>query len=185
MSPFEPAGERARWRMLYDLLLAKDLDDTLTYEEMAQATDLEYPGDKTKIQLAFRRAAKEFETENNHAAESIPNVGYRIVLPSEHLRLARTHERKSGRSLMRGQSKVVHVDLNGMEPEIKRAFEITARAFAVLIDYSRRLDSRQSRVEQALDSMAVRQDRSDDEVAELRLRLARLEGNPATSTKEQ
>lgn len=172
MSPFIPVGDRARWRILYDLLATKELGDTITYKEMGAALDIT---DRHALQMAFRRAAKRYETENNRAVEAIENVGYRIVEPNEHLRLAKNHQRKSGKSLERGQSKVIHVDMNGLEPEVRKAFEITARAFAILLDYNRRLDMRQDRLESALDSMTTRHERTEGEVAELKERLAKLE----------
>lgn len=175
MSPFEPAGDRARWRILYELLTRKGLEDEVTYEEMGKLLDLDPDGDRHAIQMAFRRAAKQYEQMDNRAVEAVPNVGYRIVIPGDHLRLAKAHKKKSGKSLERGHSKVVHVDLAGMEPEVRKAFEVTARAFSVLMDYSRRLDARQDRLEAALDSMTNRTSRTEEEVAELKARLARLE----------
>lgn len=31
MSPFRPSGERARWRILYEMLTALNVDDTISY----------------------------------------------------------------------------------------------------------------------------------------------------------
>lgn len=177
MSPFVPIGEQARWRTLYEILQAHDVDDVVTYVEMGKALDLDPETDRHSLQMAFRRAAKQYERQDRRAVEAVPNVGYRIVEPAEHLRLARSEQRKSGKALERGQSKIVHVDLNGVEPEVRKAFEVTARAFSVLLDYSRRLDTRQDRLESALDSMATRQERSDNDVADLKARLARLEAD--------
>jgi hypothetical protein len=175
VSPFTSIGEQARWKVLYALLTTRNLDDVLTYKEMGEALDVDADTDRRTIQLAFRRAAREYENVNNRATEAIPNEGYRIVEPAEHLRLANKHQRKSHRELVRGRSKVVHVDLTGMEPDIRKAFELTSRAFSMLIDYSRRLDTRQDQLAQSLDSMVTRQDRSEAEVAKLKDRLAHLE----------
>jgi hypothetical protein len=175
VSPFAPHGDRARWRIIYDLLATKNLGETLAYEDMAGALELDAKADRTRIQLAFRRASQELERENNRATEAVANTGYRIVEPTEHLRLAKAQQRKSGKSLERGQSKVLHVDLTGLEPEVRKAFDVTARAFAVLLDYNRRLDTRQDQLESALDSIVTRQNRSEEEVARLKERLARLE----------
>lgn len=175
MSPFDPIGDRARWRVLYDLLLGKELGELLSYREMGQALGLNYLKDRHTIQMSFRRASKEYEQENSRAVEAVPNKGYRIVEPKEHLRLAKTHQKKSGKSLERGHSKVTHVDLNGVDPEIRKAFEVTARAFSVLMDFNRRLDTRQTKLEDAIDSMTTRHSRTEEELAELRARLERLE----------
>lgn len=179
MSPFEPAGDRARWRVLYDLLREARVGEVITYGEMAEALDLDPAKDRTTIQLAMRRAAKELETQDKHAVEVIVNEGYRIVEPETHLDLAQKQQRRAGKALERGQSKVVNVDLNGMDPELRKAFEVVAGAFAAQIDFNRRLSARQEHLEKAVDAVTQgsteQHQRTEEELAELRERLARLE----------
>lgn len=175
MSPFEPVGARARWRILYDLLGKISVGDILTYEAMAKALNLDPIKDRHTIQVSMRRAAKELEHEDKHALESVPNVGYRIVEPEEHLMLARQQQRRSSRALSRGHSKVVNVDLSGVDPEIRDAFQVVAAAFAMQMEFNRRTDVRQKRLEAALESVRDKSNRTDSEVAELRARLEKLE----------
>lgn len=179
MSPFQPSGERARWRFLYDLLRTAQVGEVVTYNEMAQALDLDPTKDRATIQLAMRRAARELEVEDKHAVQVITNEGYRIVEPGQHLDLAQKHQRKAGRSLVRGQSKVVNVDLNGMDRETRKAFEVVAGAFAAQIDFNRRLSVRQANLERAVEAVTAQteeqQQRTADELAALRERLRLLE----------
>lgn len=175
MSPFEPAGETARWRILYDLLSGRTVGDVLNYEVMAEALDLDPIEDRHTIQLAMRRASKELELENKHAVEAVQNVGYRIVEPEEHLRLARGQQRRSSRALARGHSKVVNVDLSNVDPEVRNAFQVVASAFAMQMEFNRRTDVRQKKLEDALNAVREKSTRTDEEVAELRARLDRLE----------
>jgi hypothetical protein len=175
VSPFEPAGETARWRILYDLLSGRTVGDVLNYEVMAEALDLDPIEDRHTIQLAMRRASKELELENKHAVEAVQNVGYRIVEPEEHLRLARGQQRRSSRALARGHSKVVNVDLSNVDPEVRNAFQVVASAFAMQMEFNRRTDVRQKKLEDALDAVREKSTRTDEEVAELRARLDRLE----------
>lgn len=175
MSPFEPAGETARWRILYDLLSGRTVGDVLNYEVMAEALDLDPIEDRHTIQLAMRRASKELELENKHAVEAVQNVGYRIVEPEEHLRLARGQQRRSSRALARGHSKVVNVDLSNVDPEVRNAFQVVASAFAMQMEFNRRTDVRQKKLEDALDAVREKSTRTGEEVAELRARLDRLE----------
>ena len=179
MSPFQPAGERARWRVIYDLLREAKVGEVITYREMAEALDLDAKRDRTKVQLAMRRAAKELETVDRHAVDPIANEGYRIVEPEQHLDLARKHQKKAGKSLQRGHSKVVNVDFNGMEPDVRKAFEVVAGAFAAQIDFNRRLSVRQDQLEKAVDAVTQQTDaqrqRTDEELEALRERLRRLE----------
>ena len=175
MSPFEPVGETARWRIIYNTLQQRKVDDVLTYEEMAKLLELDATADKHVIQVAMRRAAIELETVDKHAVEAVVNVGYRIVEPEEHLRLAKYQQRRSSRALVRGQSKVVNVDLSNVDPEVRQAFQVVASAFAMQMEFNRRTDIRQKKLEESLAAVRETSTRTEDEVAELRARLERLE----------
>lgn len=174
-APFETVGETARWRIIYGLLSSMDTGETLTYGQMGEALDLDPAGDRAVIQMAVRRAARESEQRDKRAVEAVPNVGYRIVEPEEHSRLAVRQQQKSSRALKSGRSKVVNVDLHGMAPEVRKAFEVMAQAFCLQIDFNRRMDVRQTRLEEVVAGMAQKHDRSAAEVAALQERLERLE----------
>lgn len=175
MSPFEPLGQTARWRTVYNLFQSTGTGNIVPYQAIADALDLDPETDRHAIQMAVRRAAKSFLRDDDHAIESVRNVGYRVVEPEEHLRLAQQQQKKSRKALVRGHDTAVHVDLNGMEPSIRRAFEVTARAFSTLLEYNRRLDTKQKHLEEALSSVSVQVDRSKEDITELRARLERLE----------
>ncbi len=175
MSPFIPAGDQARWRTVYELLVKAPTDGTVTYEELGDALGLDPAGDRHLIQMAVRRAAREHEVRDNRALDAVPNVGYRIVRVPEHLVLAQRQQRKAGKALERGRSKVEHVDLTGIDGDTRRAFEIVAQAFALQADFNRRLDIRQKKLEQQVASAMSAQEHTSDELAELRARLEKLE----------
>jgi hypothetical protein len=175
MSPFEPVGETARWRIVYGLLQPLATGATLTYEQIGEALGLLADDDRHTIQMAVRRAGVESERVDLRALEAVPNVGYRIVEPEEHGRLAQRQQRRSSRALKSGHSKVVNVDLNGVDPEVRKAFQVMAQAFSMQMDFNRRMDVRQKRLETAVASVEERHDRSANEVAELKERLERLE----------
>lgn len=175
MSPFEPAGETARWRLIYALLKRTPVDSILEYDVMATTLDLDALKDRHTIQVSMRRAAVELEKVEKHAVEAVPNVGYRVVTAEEHLRLARYQQGRSSKALVRGHSKVINVDLSHVNPEIRQAFEIVAAAFSMQMEFNRRTDVRQKKLEQSLEAMRERSTRTDEEVAELRARLDRLE----------
>lgn len=175
MAPFKPSGPIARWRLIYDILTAKDIDDSITYDDMAAVLDLDPVEDRHAIQMAVRRAAKEYEEVDLRALEPIPNRGYRIVEPEEHLRLAQGQQKRSQKALQRGHSKIVHVDRNGLAPDVRKAFEVVAQAFAMQMDFNRRTDIHQRRLEEAIQSVSQQSERSQEEIQELRERLERLE----------
>lgn len=175
MVPFVPLGEQARWRTVLDLLRKTATGDVVTYEQIGEALSLDADDERHAIQMAVRRAAREHEEEDKRALEAVPNVGYRIIEAQEHMRLARQQQKKSSRALVAGHSKVVNVDLNELEPQVRNAFQVVAQAFAMQMDFNRRMDVRQRRLQDAVASVAERTDRSEAEIAELRARLERLE----------
>lgn len=175
MSPFEPVnGGVPRWRVLYAMLAPRSVGDILTYEAMCEA--LEIPSTSRHIvQSAIRRAAREFEVHDRHALEPVPNVGYRVVKAEEHMVLARQQQKRAGRALSRGHSKVVNVDLSEMDPETRKAFTVVAQAFSAQMDFNRRTDIRQKNLEQIVSKLTPRTERAEQEIQELKKRLARLE----------
>lgn len=175
MNLFEPLGEQARWRVIYDLLTVLDVGQTLTYEEMATALELDPDKDRHALQMAVRRAARESEESDKRALEAVPNVGYRVVEPVEHLRLARGQQRRAAVALRSGHSKSVNVNFNGLDPEVRHAFQVVAQAFAMQMDFNRRLDVQQKRLSDAVQAVSQDQQRSAQEITELRERLERLE----------
>lgn len=175
MSPFEPTGRQARWRTLYEQLNKLDVGAVLTYEEMGKLLDLDPVSDRHALQMAMRRAAHELEQLDKHAVDAVPTVGYRVVTASEHVGLAKRHQGKADRSLVRSYSKVVNVDLNGASPELRRVVDVCAAVLAAQMDFNRRMDLRQSNLERALETVATKTDRTEEELTELRERLARLE----------
>jgi chaperonin cofactor prefoldin len=172
---FAPVGEKARWRTVYDLLRKGTVGDVITYAEMAEALEVHPERDRNILRSAVPRAAREFEEVDNHAITPVRNVGYRVVEASEHMGLAKVHQRKSSRQLRRSRSKVVHVDMNALSPELQRLFGAAGQLLALQMDFNRRMDIRQKRIEEAVSTITVRTDRSEEEVAELRRRLERLE----------
>lgn len=175
MSPFQPSGETARWRIIYDLLAEVEVGEVLDYVTMANALELNHTKDRHVIQVAMRRAAAQLERVEKHAVEAVNNVGYRVVQAEEHLRLARKYQAKSSKALALGQSKVINVDLSNVDPEVRQAFAVVASAFAMQVDFNRRTDIRQQRLEESLESMRIQSTRTEEEVSELRARLDRLE----------
>jgi hypothetical protein len=180
VNAFQPIGAQARWRVIYGILCKTPTNGTVTYETLGEALGLDPDGDRHAIQMAMRRAAAEHEAEDKRAVDVVPNEGYRVVPAPEHLDLARRHQKKAGRSLVRGQSKVVNVDLSDIEdPEVRKALELTAQAFSLQLDFNRRFAVRQSQLEKTVHEIAGTQSadrkRTDEEVARLRERVELLE----------
>lgn len=175
MPAFRSIGAQARWRTVYEALRNAEVDEIVTYEALGKALDLHPDEDRHSIQMAMRRAAKEHEQIDKRAVDPVPNVGYRIVQPPEHVILARRQQSRSSRALARGYSKAVNVDLSKLDPETRHALEMIGRAFAIQMEFNRQTDVRQKRLEEALATVSRRIERTEEEHAQLIARLERLE----------
>lgn len=161
----------ARWRILYDLFQRADI---VTYEQAAEALDLHPERDRKTIQKAMNRAGEELEQADKRALRPVPNIGYRVAEPNEHITLAREYQTKSKTAIERGVSKVVNVNLNGMDPAARSLTLAVAQVLSRQADMMNRFDLRQQKTEEQMREIIERQDRSEAETAELRERLARL-----------
>jgi hypothetical protein len=177
--PFEPVGDRARWRVIYDILRGAPAGTVITYEKLAGALALDPVKDRHAIQMSIRRASDELERKDKRAIDVERGQGYKVVPATANLGLARRHQRKAGRALARGYSKAVNVDLSGVDPEVRKALEITAQAFSLQMDMNRRFAAKQSEMEQAVADITTTQaadrQRTAEEVAALHARIERLE----------
>lgn len=175
MSPFQPLGAEARWRTLYQLLQQKEIGDVITYEDMAAALEMDAVADRRSLQVTFRRAAIQYEEDDCRAVDAVRNVGYRVVEPSEHLKLAKRHGKRAGNQLKLAYSKAVNVDLSGESSDVVKAFELVALGFAHQMEVNRRQAATNQRTQQALANASVKIERTDEELAAIQERMEALE----------
>jgi hypothetical protein len=178
-TPFEPLGERARWRIAYELLLTKGVGDVLTYTEAGVALGLHPKEDRHTLGDAIRKGARELLLVNDHAVENVPNVGYRVIEANRHLVLASKRQRRARREITRGRELSEHVEWASLTPEERTFQEVAIRAFSVQGEMIRRLDVRQRQLADVMKAVVHRQERTDGEVTALRERLRRLEERDA------
>lgn len=177
MSPFTPSGEQSRWRIVYDILLTCNIGDLVTYESLGRALDLFWNpgGDRHLIQMAVRRAAREYLEQEKRALEVVRNEGYRVTEATERPRLVRKHSAKLKRTMQRGHDLAVHVDYSGLDMEARRLLENAAATFYAQMQVTKALLRRQARLDEALTHVATKQERSDSEMEQMRERMADLE----------
>jgi hypothetical protein len=180
-APFEPIGPQARWKTVYELLKKTSTGEIITYGQLGEALGLDPDDDRVIIRSAVRRAAREHEEHDKRAVDAVSGQGYRPVEPRASLELARKQGKKAGRSLARGRSKAVNVDLNGVDPEVRKALEVVAQAFSMQMDFNRRFEGKTARLEQTIREIADSQEqdrkRTAEDIAELRDRLDQIQGD--------
>jgi hypothetical protein len=175
VSNFEPKGDEARWKIIYPILQGAAIDEVVTYDELGEALSLDPVADRVLIQGVMCVASRKLLRNEDRAVENVRNKGYRIVRPAEQFSLAQKAQKKAKRTLKHGHDLVVHVNYNGMESEDRRRIETGAQLIAAQLAFNRRVDLRLRDHDKALNAIANRQDRTDDESAALRDRVERLE----------
>lgn len=172
---FKPAGGRARWRVLYDLLCATETGEVLTYKDMAEALGVDPDADRQTLRSAMSRAAKEHQRVDKRSVEAITNEGYRVVAPERHLDLAAQHQQRASAQLEKGRARVEHTDLNKLDPAMRTLFENVVHAFAIQQEQIQRLDIKNQHLEQAVAAVDQKAERTETDMAGIEERLRRLE----------
>ena len=174
--PFEPVGELARWRVLVDLLRGAARGTLVSYAELGEALGLHPEDERPAIRAAVQLAAKHLSREHNRSLAAVRGVGYRVVLPEEHLGLAQAQQRKSRQALVRARGHVEHVDLSELDDVQRGLVMAAASALAWQQAQIRRLDLRQKDLESVVRSVQAQTERTQEETA---AQLAELEGRIA------
>lgn len=158
--------------LVLEVLAAAEYGEVVPYDAISEVAD---GVDRRGVQSLVGRVKRRLEREHSKAVEAVANEGYRVVNPSEHLRLARGHQSKSRKSLARAQSTVLHVDASKLTDGEKVAVTVAATALAAQLTYMRQNDIRVGRLEKAAEVIGTAQERSAEEIAALRDRLDKLE----------
>jgi hypothetical protein len=172
---FTPVGGEARWKVVYRLLERRSVGDTLTYEAIGAALDLDPRRERWVIYPAVRRAATVYLDSHLRALVAVPNVGYRVVAPSEHLQLARDHNKKAGKELERGYQVATQVDLTDVDPEVRKGLELLALGLSQQQEINRRQARTNAKMAKAMEATATKVERTAEQVDEVMERMARLE----------
>lgn len=177
MNRFRPLGRAARWRILYDdLLVPAVIGDVVTFDQMGEALDLHPTNDRGKIRSALKRAEQEFLEENGHALKPVRDIGYEVASAAGHIELAYHQQRRATGALERGHLLMTQLDLSGVDANLCNVIATIGNAFEFQRQINQKLDVRQRRLEEALESTRSKNDRTSDEVEALKERLQRLEG---------
>lgn len=156
--PFTPAGEKARWKIIYERFQKSTYGQIIGYAELGSLIDVNSSEDKGRhtIQMAARRATIQLERVEGRTTVSVRNTGYQIARPGEHLDIGRSRNRRAGRQLQRGENVTTGVDLNLVDDETRKALTMLARGFAVQRDINRRVLDAQQRQGKAIQMLFER-----------------------------
>ena len=173
---FEKKDELSQREKVIALFEGRQSGDVVGYDEIGDALGV---ADRSTIQSVTHAAKRGLLVDQGKAVEAVRGVGYRIVEPNEHIRLAGAQQKKSSRALTRSKRTVDNVDFNSLTEDERQVALAAGRAIGFLLRETRRLNVRQENLEASLESVVQQQERGDEETQRLRERLDRLEAKLA------
>lgn len=160
--PFQPKGEIPQWEMVYQLIHPLAVGETIDYDTLEQQLGF----DVRSARAPIYKAIKELENNELRTMEVVVGVGYRVVEPWEHERLARRHHRKGRKQLGQALNKLRSANRSKMSPEEARRFDIMEVTVARHEDVLRRLDGKVARLDAAIQQSRDEYRASNDEIAQ-------------------
>jgi hypothetical protein len=180
--PFQENPD-AKWRAMYAHARELSPGDTYTYADMAEAAGVELVTDRDlyRVRSLWRRAAQELLEIDQRAVKVVRGVGYRIVNASAHIDIAVTGRARASRALNRANEVVTHVRRDELPPAMLPVVNALQASLAAQIEFAKRTEARATRLERVQDLLVERSEASQEELADMRRRLAALEASRAPS----
>lgn len=170
---FKPKGYVPEWQRVYTRLLALEIGETVTYEELTRVLRRPFEDGRSPFYTAMRKLQK----EKQRTLRNVKGVGYEVVQPREHLGLARSHIRRSHRQLGRASERL-EVDRSALTRDERQKVDDLAQHLAKTHGEVLRLNRRASDNERALEEVRrqVKTDKRTDpeDVTELAQKLEGL-----------
>jgi hypothetical protein len=178
---FKPAGEVARWRVVYERFSREqaNVGDTVTHVELGELLDLgpEHKHRLSTISGAVREAIRHLEEDQRRTLEPVPGVGYRVADIEGHVKRVIGQRLKHRRALVRSGRSVAAIDRNEIDsPELLQRVEAQQAVIDALMEADRRLTEKVARHDKMLGILSRESEARKVDVETLRGRLSRLEG---------
>jgi hypothetical protein len=136
---FQPKGEIAEWRMIYERLLeAAEFGQVITYAELDEALGRTFVDNRSPIY----RAREDLGSIRKRWLEPVSGIGYRVTEPGDHVRVSVTHRRKSRRQVSISVKVLGATDLARLQPADLAKWDSEQRiAFAIwgIVNHESRL----------------------------------------------
>lgn len=161
--PFKPKGDTAQWRTVYDLFKGAPVNDTITYDTLADALNLNPKTHRPRIQAAARKAAQRLLKSDARAVENVPETGYRIVTATQQIPLAGKQIERAGNALDKGQDLTENVRLDELSTEEQQIMRSMTIGFAQVAQWARQINRRVGEHEDRLSDIETELARLRDE----------------------
>ena len=117
---FAPKGDRPEWKIIYDELLANaDFGTVISYRQLEEL--LSRPFEPNRAPLY--RARKELAEQRKRWLEAVPNVGYRVTSPEDHVRVSAGYKKRSRHQMGLAVKVLEATDLSRLDADSLRKWD--------------------------------------------------------------
>lgn len=148
-TPFQPKGDVAEWRMVYDHARTLQPGDLITYTELAAILGRDEV-DPDKMRGPVRRAKKELRKRDRRTFVCVHTEGYRIAHPTEHADLAQLHGRKADRQIDEAIAESGAADRNLLTPEQAAQIDAIEMTNRRIKDAVKQINRRTEKIDKAV-----------------------------------
>jgi hypothetical protein len=121
---YKNVSKHPLWMEMLEKVKDKPYGSQITYQELIEYAKGEDIRDEKRY--IFEKMRKELLEQKNKALENIRDVGYRIVKPNEHSRLANREIKRAYRRVKSGASIILHVDYEQLNDSEKAQANLIA-----------------------------------------------------------
>lgn len=168
-------GPKSQRQIVVDLIAPRDYDSVTTYEEIAAALGMHPVEHKGLIRSVVQSARDALAKDHHRTLEAVRSVGYRIIRPEEHVKVAGELQRKAGRTVALARTTVESVDLTELSEEGRKIAMAAAAALGYQAQMIRRMDLRQAGIEKVLEAVTEKVDETVAATEDHQERLSTLE----------
>lgn len=166
---FEPKGAEPMWAPIYRTLSTLPVGAVLAYDVLAEAVGWDIRVDRAP----FYRALRELERENSRSMANVPGTGYRVVEAREHGDLARKHQRRSARQVVKAGQKLASADRAHLTAEERERFDSWELRLKQAETVIRRLHARTTVLEKRTAETAAGQKTLEQDMTRVKTILSR------------
>lgn len=172
--PFEPRGVSAEWKIIYDRLRSMKIDEVIDYQELSDLLGRPF----LDARNPYYRAKRELEHNDSRTLANVPGVGYRVVHPTEHEKLAKGHVRKSHRQLTKAKDQVDSADRDGLDYQARQRLDALSThldsVHAVVKRINRKVTDQEKRLEEIRETVKNDRRGNQEDLATLSERIDRV-----------
>lgn len=147
VTPFQPKGSVAEWRLIYDEISTMKSDDVVTIERLEEILGRTLEKNRTPIY----RATKELQRNQQHTLVTVRGVGYRVSRADEHFGLVLAYSDRARSDLKRGVAIADSTDRNLLKGDAAQRLDAIAHLASRTVEFlgvmSKQVDEQAKRIE--------------------------------------